>query len=118
MAQVTGVIKISVNGQVRRSEANAKLNLGGKKRKAAVGYKVYGYTEEVVPAELDFTLFHTSDTDLLTLKDIVGGTATFECDSGPIFPLTNVFITEALTLEGGTGRVAVKAQADPVDTVQ
>ena len=118
MGQVTGIVKVAINGTVQRSEIGASLDFGGKVRTAAVGYRMYGYSEKLEPAHLKFTLFHMSDTDLIALKDLVGATATFECDSGPTYPLTNAFVTKPPVLKGGDGKVEVELDADPVDTKQ
>jgi hypothetical protein len=118
MAKVTGIVKVAVNGTIQRSEIGAELDFGGMERTPAVGYKLYGFSEKLVPAHLKYTLFHMSDTDLLALKDIVGGTARFECDSGPIYPLTNATTVKTLRLKGGDGKVDVEMDCDPVDTKQ
>jgi hypothetical protein len=118
MADVTGIVKIAVNGTIQRSEINAELDFGGMKRQAAVGYKLYGHSEELVPSHLKFTIFHLSDTDLLALKDIKNATARFECDTGPIYPITNATVVNTLKLKGGDGKVDVEMEGDPVDTKQ
>ena len=37
MGQVTGIVKIKVNGNLQRSKDGAKLNIGGKEREAVTG---------------------------------------------------------------------------------
>jgi hypothetical protein len=103
---------------VQRSEIGATLDFGGKERTPQTGYKVYGYSEKLVHSTLKFELFHLSDTDLIKLKDTVGATCRFECDTGPVFIVTNTFVTKCLTLHGGDGKVAVEMAGDPVDTKQ
>ena len=118
MGQVTGIVKVTLNGTTMRSEIGAELDFGGMERTAAVGFKVYGFSEKLVPSHLKFTMYHMSDSDLLTLKDIKDGTAAFICDTGPVFPITNFNVTKTLKLKGGDGKVEVEGQGDPVDTEQ
>lgn len=116
--QVTGIVTLSVNGKKQRSEINATLNFGGKERTAAVGNKVYGFSEKIMPSVCTFTIFHMSDTDLIALKDLTGATLSFACDSGPVFPVSNAFVSKTIELSGGDGKVKVEMQGDPVDTKQ
>jgi hypothetical protein len=118
MAQVTGIVKVAVNGKVQRSEIGATLSFGGKERAPVVGFRVYGYQEKIAPATLKFTLKHLSDTDIITLKDTVGATARFECDTGPVFTISNAFVTKPLDLKGGDGNIEVEMAGDPIDTQQ
>ena len=117
MADVTGIVKVTLNGTVQRSEIGAELDFGGKEKTAAVGFKVYGFSSKLVPSHLKFTLFHMSDTDLLALKDWTG-TASFICDTGPTFPVTNAAVVKTVKLKGGEGKVDVEIEGDPVDVQQ
>ena len=117
MASVLGVVKITLNGTVQRSEIGAELNFGGMERTAAVGHKLYGFSEKLVPSHLKFTMFFLSDTDLLALKDFKDGTAAFICDTGPVFPITSATVVKTITLKGGDGKVDVEIEGDPV-TIQ
>lgn len=113
MAQVTGIVKVYLNGALQRSKEGASLNLGGKERTAVVGHSVYGYTEKVVPSELKFELAHTSDTDLIELAAMVSTTVKFETDTGITYLVTNGFVTKPPELKGGSGEVTVEMQGDP-----
>ncbi len=115
MAQVTGIVKIKINGNLYRSKEDAKLKLGGKEREAVTGFKVYGYTEKVVPSEVDFTIAHTADLDPQSLNAMTSETLEFECDTGPVYIVRNAFCTKALELTGGSGDLAVAFSGDPVD---
>jgi hypothetical protein len=117
MAQVTGIVKVTLNGTVQRSEIGAELDLGGKERTAAIGHKLYGFSEKLMPSHLKFTMYHMSDTDLLALKDFAG-TASFICDTGPVFPVTNCTVVKPLKLKGGDGKVDVELEGDPVSVQQ
>ena len=82
MAQVTGIAKVYVDGTLTRSKEGAKLITGGKERTAVVGHSLYGYTEKVAPAEVECTIAHMSDTDIIAMNDWVDATIKFETDTG------------------------------------
>jgi hypothetical protein len=113
MAQVTGIVKVYVNGALQRSKEGAKLILGGKERTAQTGYAVYGWAEKVVPAQVEFTLAHTADVDLIELNNLTGATVKFETDTGQSFMVANAFMTKPAELTGGEGDVAMEMQGDP-----
>lgn len=112
MAQVTGIVKIYVDGALQRSKPGAKLKLGGVKREAVVGHSLYGFTEEVEPAELDCTLAHTADTDLPALNALKNANLRFETDTGTTYLVTNAFTTESCEVTSG-GDTSLKMMGDP-----
>lgn len=112
MAQVTGIVKVYVDGKMLRSKPGAKLKLGGMKRDAVVGHSVYGYSEEPVASELDATLAHMSDTDVRELSDISDATLRFETDTGDIYSVANAWTSEPCELSGG-GDVSLKMMGQP-----
>ena len=114
MAKVTGIVKITLDGTVQRSEIGAELDFGGVERQAAMSYKLEGFSEKPVPAHLKFTMFHLSSTDLIALKSW-SGTAAFECDTGPVYPITNATLVKPPKLKGGDGKVDVEIEGDTVD---
>jgi hypothetical protein len=113
MAQVTGIVKLYVNGSLQRSKEGAKLDTGGKERTAVVGHSVYGYTEKVVPSALSFTLAHTSDTDVIAINNMVAASARFECDTGVTYLITNTFTTKPCSVTNG--EVSVEMNGDPAE---
>ena len=115
MAQVTGIVFVKVNGALLRSKEGAKLMLGGKERTAQVGHKLYGYSEKVVPATVEFTLAHVVADDLEGLQDTVDGTVEFETDTGDNYIVANAFSTKPAELTGGEGDVALEFQGDPAE---
>lgn len=112
MAQVTGIVKIYVNGKLLQSKTGAKLKTGGKKREAVVGHKVYGYSESVEAAELDCTLAHTAATDVPEINGLTGATLRFSTDTGATYLIKNAFTTEPCELASG-GDLTLKMQGDP-----
>jgi len=109
--QVTGIAYVSVNGAMLRSKEGAKLKVGGMERVAVVSNgKVIGYTEKAVPAEIDCTVAHTADTDLLAMSKFKDATVTFETDTGKTYTIPKAFTTEPCELSGGSGDVSLKMQ--------
>ena len=111
--QVTGIVRVFLNGSLQRSKEGAKLNLGGYERTAQTGHGVYGYSEKVVPASVEFTIAHTVDDDLEELANLTGATVRFECDSGVTYMIANAFTTKPPELTGGEGDCAIEMQGDP-----
>lgn len=112
-SQVTGICIIKVNGKILRSKEGAKIKLGGKERTAVTGHSVYGYSEKVVPAEIEATIADTRDTDLREMSDWVGARVLFETDTGKTYLVTNAFTTEPVELTGGEGDATLKMMGDP-----
>lgn len=112
MAQVTGIVKIYVNGKLHRSKDGAKLKTGGKKREMVVGHSVYGFTEKVEASELDCTLVHMSDTDIVEINGYKDASLRFETDTGVTYLITNACTTDPCELAGG-GDLSLKMMGDP-----
>lgn len=112
MAQVTGVVKLYVDGKLLRSKPGAKLKVGGKKREMVTGHSVYGYTEEVVASELDATISHMSDTDVVEMSGLTDQTLRFETDSGQTYTVTNAVTMEPCELSSG-GDMTLKMSGQP-----
>jgi hypothetical protein len=113
MSQVTGIVKVYLNGTLQRSKEGAKLTLGGYERTAQVGHSVYGYSEKVAPSQIEFTLAHTADADLEEIAAMVDATVRFECDTGVVYMVNNAFTTKPPELTGGEGDVAIEMQGEP-----
>ncbi len=115
MAQVTGIVFVKIDGELQRSKEGAKLILGGKERTAQTGYKVYGFSEKVVPATVEFTLAHVGGDDLEGLQNKVDSTIEFETDTGDTYLVANAFSTKPAELTGGEGDVALEYMGDPAE---
>lgn len=111
--QVTGIVKVYLNGSLQRSKEGAKLVMGGKERTPVTGHSVYGYAEKVVHATIEATLAHTADVDLEELRDLVDATVKFETDTGLSYLINNAFMTKPPELTGGEGDVAIEMAGDP-----
>ncbi len=112
MGQVTGVVKIFVNGALLRSKPGAKLKVGGKKREMVSGHSVYGHSEEFMPSELDCTLAHMGDTDAIELSEMTDQVVRFETDSGQTYLLDGMVTTEPCELSSG-GDLSLKMAGQP-----
>lgn len=101
MAQVTGRVFISLGGLRLRSKEGAKLDTGGIKRDPVVSDAgVDGFTETVVPPQIDCKISHTADTSLTDIH-AYKGTVTFETDTGRIYTLYEGFSMTPPVLEKG-----------------
>lgn len=117
MAQVTGVVFVKIDGVLVRSNEGAKLNLGGKERAARVGHSVYGYSEKVVPSQLEFTLSHVGGDDLIGIQHKVDSTIEFQTDTGDTYMVANAFCVNPAELSGGEGQVPFVFQGDPAEKI-
>lgn len=112
MAQVTGIVKIYLNGDLQASEEGAKMNMGGVERTAVMGPNgLLGYKQKQVPATLSFTLAHMAASDLPAINEFVDGTARFECDTGLTYQITNAFVTKPCEISDGAVAVEMNGSA-------
>ena len=113
MSKVVGIVKIYLDGDLVRSKDGATLNIGGFERTAQVGYAVYGYSEKVIPSDLEFTMSHMSDTDLITLRDLADAVVRFETDVGVTYVVTGAHVVEPPVVTSGEGDVSVHLMGNP-----
>lgn len=113
MAQVTGIVKVFVNGTLQRSKPGATLDMGGVEREAVKGHSVYGYKETVMESTCTFTIAHLADVSLEDLAATVDATLRFECDSGVTYLVTNAFVSKTLKISESDGQVEVEMMGDP-----
>ncbi|HEY1505758.1 MAG TPA: phage tail tube protein [Stellaceae bacterium] len=92
MAARTGKAYIYINGVLQEAMAGAKLDgVGGSTRELVKGTQRYGYSEEVSDIKLTCSFAHGPGISVEALNAITDGVVQFECDSGPIFTLTDAF---------------------------
>ena len=115
MAQVTGIMTVKVDGRVMRTKENsAKLSTGGKERTPIAGSgRIHGYSEKVVPAELEVTLIHMADTDVKLINSYVDVTVDVECDTGVIWQMNHAFTTAPCQLSEGEGELSLNMASEP-----
>lgn len=112
MAQVTGIVRIYLNGALQRSKDGATLDMGGKQRSAVTGHSVYGPTEKIVESTVKFTLAHTADTDLLEINNLTDASVRFETDVGITYLVTGAWASTPCSLGAG-GDVTVELKGQP-----
>lgn len=117
MAQLTGIAFIKVDGALVQSKPGAKIKFGGKKRKPQTGHTLYGFTEEVEPAEVDLTIFHSfaSAEDIEKFRAAVAAVILFETDTGVTYQVSNAFLMETPELTDGEGEVSLKFAGMPAE---
>lgn len=110
--QRTGQIYVRVGGNLLQSLPGATLkDFAGVKRTPVVGTKVHGFIEETVVPTIECEVSHGADVSVDTLMKIVDATATFECDSGPVYVLANAWVAEASELKDGKLKVVINAKS-------
>lgn len=113
MSDVTGIVKIYINGDLQRSKEGASLSFGGYERTAQTGHALYGFSKKFVPSEVSFTVSHMADTDIISLNETEGASFVFETDTGKSFLVTNASVTTPVKLTGGDGDAEITMQGDP-----
>lgn len=107
--QITGKAIIRLNGAEIRSLDDATLNPGGVNREAVVGAgKVYGYKEETTAPEMECSIAHARDTDIVELSAITDTTILFETDTGARYTLREAWVSEPASLKTSDGTVSLK----------
>lgn len=113
MPQITGVVRITIDGELLESLPDAELDLGGDSTKSVMGHKRYGHTVEVMPSKLTCTIVWKSITPLEKLRGLIDGTAIFESDAGMSYTVDNCTLTKPPVLKGGSGEVPLEFEGDP-----
>lgn len=113
-AQVTGTIKVYVDGSSIRSKKGAKINLGGFKRTPIYADgQLIGYTEEPEAAMVTCTLAHVTGSQVAALRDIVDGSCMVETDTGIRYTIRGLVSGKPPEITGGEGDVDVEFFGDP-----
>lgn len=114
MAQKTGRVTIKLNGSPLVSQPGATLQIGGIQRDPDMSDQgqIY-YREKIVPATISATLIHTSETDLIALRDFRDGTVNFECDTGRLYVVNGAFTVSVGDLK--SGEVEWSGAGNPAD---
>lgn len=117
MSQITGIVYVKLDGQLMRSEPGARLKLGGKQRTARVGHSVYGFSEAVVQAEVEFTMLHVGGDDLIGIQNKVDSTLEFITDTGDTYLVSGAFCVNPAEIAGGEGQVPWIFHGNPAEVV-
>jgi hypothetical protein len=99
---------------LRVSEGKMTLKLGGMERtpKIADG-QVLGFNEKVVPAELECTALHTSQTDIEKVRNAKSVTLLIITDTGKKYTMREAFSIEPGEIKGGDGDYDLKFAGPP-----
>lgn len=114
MAKVTGIVKIYLDGELIRSKSGASITFGGYEKTAQKGHKLYGFSEEFVTSEIEFTIAHMADTDVAQLNAFEG-TLIFETDTGKSYTVANATTTSPGKLTGGEGDLEFTMMGEPAE---
>lgn len=102
MAQITGRVYISLNGNRIRSKEGASLDIGGVKRDPQISDAgVDGFSESVTAPTVDCRINHTADISLVDLHAFRDGNLTFETDTGRAFTISNAWSASPPKLDKG-----------------
>lgn len=115
MAQLTGIGKIKIDGQLLQTMPGARISLGGFINKAKTGHKVYGSCQEVVPSEVECTIAHSAALDDEALRNATNVTILFETDTGVTYQVSSAFVTSLPELTDGEGEMTVTFQGPPAE---
>lgn len=103
MAQQTGRVTVSWDGNNLKSKPGASLQMGGVTR-TENGMDDQGgfyYKEVIVPGMAKCTLIHTSETDLAELREVKDADVQFSTDTGKVYTIPNGVFTQFGELANG-----------------
>ena len=113
--QVTGKVKIKIDGSVIESENEATLDPGGTPREpVSHGGKTY-FTESDTPPSLKFKILLTKNVDVTDIGKWTGKTATFIADTGQRYLIRNAFTVNVV--EHGATSTDVEMSGDRAEKV-
>jgi len=110
--QITGRVKVKIDGELLRSKAGASIQIGGFKRnpmpndQGTTDFKV-----ENTAAQVKCTIQHVASTDLFAIRAFQGGTLIFETDTNVVYTVPGAFTEEVGDLKDG--EVEVTFGGDP-----
>lgn len=103
MALVTGdLIAVMDSESLRLKQKSGELDMGGFEREAVMAdLDVVGPMQSAVPSKFSGTLVHTSQTDLIKLRDARDVTLLVKTDTGKQYALRNAFLTKPPVMKAG-----------------
>lgn len=100
--QVTSAIIASADGKKLLSETVKVNSLGGVNRTEMFANNQFvGYQEKPVSSDVECTILHTKDTDLLQLQNLKSCTLTLETDTGVSYTINDASCAAPLGLDDG-----------------
>lgn len=112
MAQVTGIITLTIAQKRMRVKSGAKFSPGGKKRTTVSADEVVGFSEEPAPSSIDCTLVHMSDSDIAEASNWKDVEVLVETDTGLKYTIPQAWTMEPCQLTGG-GDMSLKMEGKP-----
>jgi hypothetical protein len=113
--QVTGRVKVKMDGELLRSEPGASVtSWGGPKRtpmandQGSTDFKV-----ENKPGQIKATIHHVASTDIPAIRAFQGGTVIFETDTNHVYTMDGAFTEDVGELKDG--KVEVTFGGDPIE---
>lgn len=113
MPKITGVVRITINGELLESLPEAELDLGGDANESVTGHRRYGHRSKVMPSKLTCTIVWKAGSPIKDLRELVDGTGVFESDVGEAYTVDNLTIMNPPVLKGGSGEVPLEFEGDP-----
>lgn len=118
MAQVTGRVNITINGQLYESNNGAKLDPGGTTRTSQTSDQSINHVEKLRPSKITAEFPWTKGLSLVALNDVSDATLQFIGDTGDVYVVNNGFRTgELVGTAGDNGNVPVEFEGDPATEV-
>lgn len=117
MAQLLGRAYIKIGGELLRSEAGAKIDIGGAVRTAVVGsFAVHGYAEKVKESTVECEVALAKGESVARFRDITDASIHFECDTGQVFVVRNAWLADPPVItEGEGGKIPLKFVGPPAE---
>lgn len=115
-SQVTGKVKIKLDGGVVESENEAELEPGGEINGSMTHHnKTYRMSEADEPAVVKFKMPLTGQVDVVDIQAWKDKALTFEADTGQRYLVRNAFTVGKVT--HGKGSTDVEMHGDPAEKV-
>ena len=111
--KVTGIVFITVNDKLLQSLPGATLMVGGETLTPSTGHTLYGFSGEFTVGEMECTVAHKEDTNMLEASKFKDADLTFECDTGVEYLIREASTVEPCKLSDGGGGFTLKMQGQP-----
>lgn len=113
MAKITGIVRLTMNGELLESLPEAELDLGGEEKESVSGHRVYGTRSKIMPSKLTCTVVWKNGSPIEDLRNFTDGTGIFQSDNGEAYTIDNLTRTAIPKVKGGSGEVDFEFEGDP-----
>ena len=112
MTQVTGKVRVRVNGEEVPTVGNGSGTVGGATRNTVKGGdKIHGFQEDIEEPTVSFTIAHTANTSVKQIADWKDATVMIETDIGVRFIYREAWTSEPPELDHNSGEISVSMAA-------